>query len=100
LLEARISKMEVIVGNARLIDESQVDTSKVYILSKVRILHEGLKKELNYTLVAENEANLKDGKISVDSPIGKALLGKELNDSVEITIPNGVMKVKILEISR
>jgi transcription elongation factor GreA len=100
LLEARISKMEVIVGNARIIDESQVDTSKVYILSKVRILHEGLKKELNYTLVAENEADLKLGKISVDSPIGKALLGKELNDSVEITIPNGIMKVKILEISR
>lgn len=100
LLEARISKMEVIVGNARVIDESQVDISKVYILSKVKIMHLGLKKELNYILVAENEADLKAGKISVDSPIGKALLGKELGDVVDIQIPNGVMKVEILDISR
>lgn len=100
LLEARISKMETILSNARVIDESQVDNSKVYILSKVKIMHLGMKKEFNYTLVAENEADLKQGKISVDSPIGKGLLGKAQGDIVDIQIPNGVMKVEILEISR
>jgi transcription elongation factor GreA len=100
LLEARISKMEVIVGNARVIDESQVDNSKVFILSKVKIMHLGIKKEFNYTLVAENEADLKLGKISVDSPIGKALLGKVKGDIIDIQIPNGLMKVEILDISR
>lgn len=100
LLEARIAKMETVLANARVIDESQVDTSKVYILSKVKIKHLGMGKEFNYTLVAENEANLKEGKISVDSPIGKGLLGKEKGEVVDIQIPNGNMKVEILDISR
>lgn len=100
LLEMKISKLETIVSNARLIDESQLDTSKVLILSKVAIKHVGNGMEVEYTIVAENEADLKLKKISIDSPIGKGLLGKKVGDIAEIETPAGLAKFKILNISR
>ena len=100
LLEAKIAKLEEVVSNARIIDDSQIDNSKVLILSKVKIKNTANGMELNYTLVAENEADLKAGKISIESPIGKGLLGKEKGDVAEIKVPNGVMNFKILDISR
>jgi transcription elongation factor GreA len=100
MLEAKISQLENIVANARIIDESQLDDSKVLILSKVTIKNVKNGTKLNYTLVAENEADLKAGKISVDSPIGKGLLGKEVGDIADIEVPNGVMQFEIIEIGR
>jgi len=100
LLELKISKLETVISNARLIDESQLDTSKVLILSKVKIKHIANGMEMEYTLVAENESNLKDKKISVDSPIGKGLLGKKLGDIAEVQTPAGVSQFEIIEISR
>ena len=100
LLEMKIAKMEEVVANARLIDESQLDVSKVLVLSKVKIKNQTNGMELNYTLVAESEADLKTGKISVTSPIGKGLLGKSVGDIAEITVPNGILKFEILEVSR
>ncbi len=100
LLEMKISKTEELVANARLIDESQLDTSKVLVLSKVKIKNLTNKMELTYTLVAESEADLKSGKISVTSPIGKGLLGKSVGEIAEITVPNGKLQFEILEISR
>ena len=100
LLEMRISKMEDLYANARLIDESQLDVSKVLVLSNVKIKNQANGMEMKYTLVAESEADLKTGKISVTSPIGKGLLGKSVGEIAEINVPNGVLKVEILEISR
>ena len=100
LLEMKISKMEEIVANARIIDESQLDTSKILVLSTVKLKNQTNGMEMTYTLVAESEANLKTGKISVNSPIGKGLLGKTVGDVAEITVPNGTLKFDILEISR
>lgn len=100
LLEMKISKMEELLANARIIDESQLDNSKVLVLSKVKIKNLSNNMELNYTLVAESEADLKTGKISVTSPIGKGLLGKKVGDKAEITVPNGKIEFEILEISR
>jgi transcription elongation factor GreA len=100
LLEMKISKMEEVVANARLIDESQLDISKVLVLSTVKIKNQTNGMELKYTLVAESEADLKTGKISVTSPIGKGLLGKSVGEVAEINVPNGVLKFEILEISR
>ena len=100
LLELRISKMESALSNARLIDESQLDTSKALILSIVKIKNKKNGAVMTYTLVAENEADLKKGKISVNSPIAKGLLGKEVGDSAEIEVPNGVMEFEIIEITR
>ncbi len=100
MLEMKIAKMEELYANARLIDESQLDTSKVLVLSKVKIRNVANKMELIYTLVAESEADLKTGKISVTSPIGKGLLGKSVGDIAEITVPNGKLQFEILEISR
>lgn len=100
LLELRISKMEQALSNARILDESQLDSSKVLILSKVKIKNIDNGSVLNYTLVAENEADIKAGKISVNSLIAKGLLGKKVGDMAEITVPNGVMKFEIVEISR
>lgn len=100
LLELKISKMEEVIANARLIDESQLDTSKVLILSRVKIKHLGNGMTMEYTLVAENEANLKDKKISVDSPIGKGLLGKKVGDIADIQTPAGVTQFEVIEISR
>jgi transcription elongation factor GreA len=100
LLEARIAKMEDLVANARLVDESQLDNSKVFILSKVKIKNANTNAVVEYTLVAENEANLADKKISVDSPIGKGLLGKKVGDVAEVKVPAGILKLEVLEISR
>jgi len=100
LLELRISKMEETLANARLIDESQLDNSKVLVLSTVKLKNLANGMEMKYTLVAESEADLKTGKISVSSPIGKGLLGKEVGDTAEITIPNGAITFEILEITR
>ena len=100
LLEMRISKMEETLANARLIDESQLDTSKVLVLSTVKLKNQNNGMEVKYTLVAESEADLKAGKISVNSPIGKGLLGKEVGDVTEITVPNGKLTFEILEITR
>lgn len=100
LLEMRISKLETLISNCRLIDESQLDSSKVLILSTVKLRNLTNKMELKYTLVAEKEADLKAGKISVDSPIGKGLLGKSVGDVAEVKVPSGVLKFEVLEISR
>lgn len=100
LLEMRISKMEEVVSNARLIDESQLDLSKALVLSTVKIKNQTNGMEMTYTLVAESEADLKTGKISVTSPIGKGLLGKSVGEIAEINVPNGVLKFEVLEISR
>lgn len=100
LLELRISKMEEIVSNARVIDESQLDNSKVLVHSHVKIKNLANKMEVKYKLVAQSEADLKTGKISVDSPIGKGLLGKQVGEVAEVTVPNGTMKFEILEIWR
>ncbi len=100
MLEMRISKMEEILSNARLIDETQLDLSKALIHSSVRIKNQANGMEVKYKLVAQSEADLKNGKISVDSPIGKGLLGKKEGESAEIQVPNGVLKFDILEITR
>ncbi|MBC8766487.1 transcription elongation factor GreA [Arenibacter sp. BSSL-BM3] len=100
LLEMKISKMEETLANARLIDESQLDNSKVLVLSTVKLKNMNNGMEMKYTLVAESEADLKTAKISVSSPIGKGLLGKKVGETAEITVPNGTLKFEILEISR
>ncbi|GAB3199723.1 transcription elongation factor GreA [Pontibacter aydingkolensis] len=99
-LELKIAKMEEIVGNARLIDESNLDASKALILSKVKIKNLKNNMVVDYLLVAEEEADLAAGKLSVKSPIGKGLLGKSVGDVAEITIPAGKIQFEILEISR
>ena len=100
ILEMKISKMEAIVSNARLIDETHMDNSKVYILSKVKIKNQSNGMEVEYTLVAENEADIKLKKISVDSPIGKGLLGKKVKDIAEVHTPAGIINFEILDINR
>jgi len=100
MLEMKIAKLEEVLAGARLIDESQLDTSKVLVLSKVKIKNQTNGMEMIYTLVADGEADLASGKISVNSPIGKGLLGKSVGEVAEIQVPNGVMKFDILEISR
>lgn len=100
LLEMKISKLENILSNARVIDESMVDNSKVFILSKVKIKNVANGAEMEYTLVAENEADLKAKKISIDSPIGKGLMGKSKGELAEVQTPNGIINFEIIEISR
>lgn len=100
LLELKISKLEDVVANARVIDESNIDTSKVSILSNVKIKNKKTNAVVNYILVSEEEADLKSGKISVKSPIGKGLLGKKIGDSAYIDVPAGKLEFEILDISR
>jgi transcription elongation factor GreA len=100
ILEMRISKLETTIANARLIDDSSIDKSRAFILSTVKIRNKANQMETQYTLVAESEANLKEKKISVDSPIGKGLLGKKVGDVAEINTPGGLMLFEILEITR
>lgn len=100
ILEMKISKLESIVANARLIDSTSIDNSKVYILSRVKIRNKVNNMELEYTLVAENEANLKERKISIDSPIGKGLLGKAKGEIAIIETPGGKIEFEVLEINR
>jgi len=100
LLELKISKLENVLANARVIDASQLDTSKALILSKVKIKNLANGSVMEYTLVSEKEANLKEKKISVDSPIGEGLLGKSVGDIAEIKVPTGLIKFEIIDISR
>ena len=100
MLEMRISKLEETLAGARLIDASQLDNSKALVLSNVKIKNQANGMELTYLLVADGEADLAAGKISVNSPIGKGLLGKSVGDIAEIIVPNGVIKFEILEIFR
>ncbi|HLW29315.1 MAG TPA: transcription elongation factor GreA [Brumimicrobium sp.] len=100
ILEMKISKLRDIISNARLIDESTLDNTKALILSTVRIKNLGNNTEVTYTLVAESEADLKEKKISIDSPIGKGLLGKSVGDIADVETPRGVLQFEILEISR
>jgi transcription elongation factor GreA len=100
ILEMKIAKLEAIVANARVIDNTNIDNSKVFILSKVKIKNVTNGMEMEYTLVAENEADLKAKKISVDSPIGKGILGKKVGDIAEIQTPNGIINFEIIDISR
>ena len=100
LLELKISKLEEIVSNARLLDESTIDTSKASILTKVKIKNKKTGHIVEYTLVSEEEADLKSGRISLKSPIGKALLGKETGDTVIVDVPAGKIEFEILDIGR
>lgn len=100
MLEAKISKLQDLIANARLLDETKLDTSKVLLLSKVEFINLGNKMKLTYEIVPESEANLKEGKISVTSPIAKGLLGKKVGEITEVDVPAGKMKLKILKITR
>ena len=99
LLEAKIQKLEGDLANARIIDESSIDTSKVSILTKVTVTNLGNKKQMTYHLVSEKEADLKLGKISVTSPIGKGLLGKQIGEVAEVQVPAGKLQFKIENIT-
>tara|TARA_B100001750_G_C15025967_1_gene359368 strand:+ start:55 stop:528 length:474 start_codon:yes stop_codon:yes gene_type:complete len=98
LHELKISKLEESISNARIIDESDINTDKVSILSKVKIENLNLKKEFQYTIVSEEESNLEEGKISIKSPIGMGLLGKKKGEIVSVNVPSGKIQFKIIEI--
>tara|TARA_B100000508_G_C11387680_1_gene241804 strand:+ start:173 stop:649 length:477 start_codon:yes stop_codon:yes gene_type:complete len=100
LLELKIAKLKEVVSNARIIDESLLDTSKILIHSKVKLKNTSNNMVFVYTLVADSETNIKEGKLSVNSPIGKGLLGKEVGEIAEIQVPSGIMSFEIMEISR
>lgn len=100
MLEMKIAKLEDALNNSRILDDTKMDNSKVQILSKVKIRNHNTKQEVIYTIVSESEANFKEGKISINTPIAKGLLGKKMGDVVEIVVPNGKVKLEILEISR
>jgi transcription elongation factor GreA len=100
LMEAKIAKLQALIANARLLDETKIDTSKVLLLSKVEFMNLALKKTMTYEIVPESEANIKVGKLSITSPIAKGLLGKKVGDIAEIEVPAGVMKLQITKISR
>ncbi len=99
LLELRIAKAEAVLSSSRIIDETKIDTSKVQILSRVTLLNHSTKKQVVYVIVSENEANLREGKLAIGTPIAKALLGKKKGEVVEVTVPAGVLKFEILDIS-
>ena len=99
-LEDKITKLENALAHARILDESKVDTSKVYVLSTVTILNKNTDKEMTYTIVAPQEADFKEGKISSESPIGSALMGKEVGDVVEVDVPAGKLELEIKKIER
>lgn len=100
MLEMKIAKLEAMYASARIIDESQLDTDKVLALSIVKIKNLATKKEMTFTLVAESEADVKTGKISISSPIGTGLLGKKVGEIAEINVPAGLVKFEIIHISR
>ena len=99
MLEAKIAALEGQIATARIVDESSIDTSKVTILTKVKVTNLNTKKQITYKIVSEKEADLKAGKISVTSPIGKGLLGKTVGEVAEVSVPAGVMKFKVEDIS-
>lgn len=100
LLEMKISKLETLVANARVVDESELDNSKVLILSKVKIKNLANGAIMEYTLVSEKEADMKEKRISVESPIARGLLGKRVGEIAEVTVPSGKLKFEIIDISR
>lgn len=100
MMELKISKLQDVISNARLLDESKLDSTKILIFSTVKLKNTQNNSVVTYTLVPENEANVKLGKISVNSPISKGLLGKSIGDKVEITVPAGTVAFEIIEISR
>ena len=99
LLEAKILQLKGAISNARLIDESQLKTDVVQIMNKVKLKNTKLETVMTYTIVSDTEANLKENKISVNTPIARGLMGKKVGDVVEIKVPNGIMSFEILEIS-
>jgi len=99
MLEMRIARLNEMLANARVIDESKIDTSRVQILNKVKIKNTKNNQQVEYMLVSENEADIKNGKISVATPIAKGLLGKKVGDVVDINVPSGLMSFEIMEIS-
>lgn len=100
MLEMQIAKLENTLANARIINESELDTSKALVLSTVEVKNKANGAHMKYTLVAQSEADLKSGKISVDSPIGKGLLGKKVGDTALISVPNGDIELEILSVFR
>ncbi len=99
LLEMRIAKLEGTLAASRIIDETKIDKSKVQILSKVTLKNHNTGKEVVYTIVAEHEANLREGKLAIGTPIAKAILGKKKGECVDVTVPAGIMKFEILDIN-
>ena len=99
-MEARISELEKIVSNSRVLDDKNIDNSKVYVLSTVTIFNRKSQKEMKYTLVSKDEADFNKGKISVDSPIGKALMGRKVGDVVKVNVPAGNLELEIRNIER
>ena len=99
MLEMKIAQLEATLANSRIIDETKIDKSKVQILSKVTLLNHNNNKQVTYTIVSENEANLREGKLAIGTPIAKALLGKKKGEIVEVTVPAGVLKFEILDIN-
>ena len=99
LLEAKIQKFESDMANVQIVDEGNIDTSKVSVLTKVTVTNLNTKKQVTYHLVSEKEADLKSGKISVTSPIGKGLLGKKIGDTAEVTAPAGIIKFMVENIT-
>lgn len=99
MLEMRIAKLESIIASSRIIDQSKIDTSKVQILNRVTLKNHNTDKVVEYLLVSESEANLKEGKLSVGTPIAKAILGKKVGDTVVVSVPAGEIKFEILDIS-
>lgn len=99
-LEAKIAKLQTLISNARLLDESKLDISKVLLLSKVEFINLATKKTQVYQIVPESEADLKEGKISVTSPIASGMLGKKEGEIAEVTVPAGILKLKIIKITR
>lgn len=100
LLELKIAKLEDMIANARIIDESRINTTHIQILNKVKLKNLTNNTTVEYTLVGETEANLREGKLAAATPIGKALIGKKKGDVVEVKVPSGVLKFEILEISK
>ncbi|MDP3436051.1 MAG: transcription elongation factor GreA, partial [Bacteroidales bacterium] len=100
LLELKISKLEEMIANARIIDESRINTTHIQIMNKVKLKNLNNNSVVEYTLVGETEANLREGKLAAATPIGKALIGKEKGNIVEVNVPSGVVKFEILEISK
>ncbi|OJV21568.1 MAG: transcription elongation factor GreA [Bacteroidetes bacterium 41-46] len=100
LLELKIAKLEDMIANARIIDESRINTTHVQIMNKVKLKNLTNNTEVEYTLVGETEANLREGKLAAATPIGKALIGKSKGEVVEVKVPSGVIKFEILEISK
>jgi transcription elongation factor GreA len=99
LLEAKIAQLEQILRNARVVDQKHIDTDSVKMLTTVRLMNKKLKKEMKYTLVPAREADLKQGKLSIETPIAKGLLGKVVGDVVEVKVPSGILELEVLEIT-